>query len=646
MGCLALAASRTASADPTSGVDSALFRSSYDAGGIFSVEGARLAPRGALSFKTLVSFTRTPLKLAVPGIGADVGDTDADRVLDYLVTLDMAFGMSLSDRIAIGLDVAAYRTASGRGYGKRGRYGITGTITARSSGVIALRPLSNLDPSASPGDSSAYLGDELSGPLDARGGLKLALVRGQALAITAVGSVFLPFGDDDMLLGDRFLVLEPKLAADWRPDRVRATRVVANVGARFRRRTVLQGYDIQDAMATPAASARAILDVGSELVVGAGVAYELSPRVVGALEGQAFIPLPDSLAWGDCRLYSGARCDSLTGADYFTGAKHGDFTTLATAGLMVQLSADVTADLLVGTGQLGARGEEVRITTGIVWAPQPAGAGTETTRNDKDRDGIPDSLDACPDEPEDRDGFQDDDGCPDPDNDGDGIADADDLCPDQPEDKDGFQDGDGCPEPDNDSDGIPDASDRCPNEPEDKDGFEDEDGCPDDDNDGDGVPDKVDRCPNDPETVNGFEDDDGCPDVRASGGPEERVDRIDLKGQPVGFARAGLTPASRQLLAQVASLIKSRRLVIRVEVHVPLGTRSTGAQQIAAQRRRDKQIAQQRAKLIADYLASQGVPAQQVQAQGIGSDRPISSAPTDPVNERVDFIKAPQGSTP
>jgi outer membrane protein OmpA-like peptidoglycan-associated protein len=48
-----------------------------------------------------------------------------------------------------------------------------------------------------------------------------------------------------------------------------------------------------------------------------------------------------------------------------------------------------------------------------------------------------------------------------------------------PEDKDGFEDEDGCPEPDNDLDGILDVDDQCPNEPETYNGHEDEDGCPD-----------------------------------------------------------------------------------------------------------------------------------------------------------------------
>ena len=61
----------------------------------------------------------------------------------------------------------------------------------------------------------------------------------------------------------------------------------------------------------------------------------------------------------------------------------------------------------------------------------------------------------------------------------DGIADEDDNCPPKAEDFDGFEDEDGCPEPDNDLDGIPDSTDRCPNESETYNGYLDEDGCPD-----------------------------------------------------------------------------------------------------------------------------------------------------------------------
>ena len=51
------------------------------------------------------------------------------------------------------------------------------------------------------------------------------------------------------------------------------------------------------------------------------------------------------------------------------------------------------------------------------------------------------------------------------DRDSDGIADDLDKCPDDPEDRDGFEDDDGCPDPDNDQDGVPDVQDKCPNDP-------------------------------------------------------------------------------------------------------------------------------------------------------------------------------------
>ena len=63
--------------------------------------------------------------------------------------------------------------------------------------------------------------------------------------------------------------------------------------------------------------------------------------------------------------------------------------------------------------------------------------------------------------------------------DSDGIIDTFDRCPMDREDRDGFEDQDGCPEPDNDRDRILDAQDRCPNDPETYNGFEDRDGCPD-----------------------------------------------------------------------------------------------------------------------------------------------------------------------
>jgi len=91
---------------------------------------------------------------------------------------------------------------------------------------------------------------------------------------------------------------------------------------------------------------------------------------------------------------------------------------------------------------------------------------------DRDGDGIADDIDRCPADAEDKNGIEDDDGCPD-DGDGDGIKNDVDQCPDDAEDGDGYLDGDGCPEPED----VP--GDRCPEELESKNDWLDFDGCSD-----------------------------------------------------------------------------------------------------------------------------------------------------------------------
>ncbi len=169
--------------------------------------------------------------------------------------------------------------------------------------------------------------------------------------------------------------------------------------------------------------------------------------------------------------------------------------------------------------------------------------------DDNDGDGIPDIVDGAPDAPEDRDGFQDHDGVPDPDNDGDGIPDRRDACPDEAEDLDGDQDDDGCPEEftDRDGDGVRDADDLCPSRPEDLDGFQDQDGCPDPDNDLDGIDDADDLCPDEPEDYDGDRDNDGCPDLT----PEEEAARA-AAAEAAEAARAAQQEAAQKAAAAAA----------------------------------------------------------------------------------------------
>ena len=77
-----------------------------------------------------------------------------------------------------------------------------------------------------------------------------------------------------------------------------------------------------------------------------------------------------------------------------------------------------------------------------------AGRGARGGSSDMDRDGVSGAADRCPVVPEDVDGFEDEDGCPDRDEDGDGdtIVDRDDRCPTEPETFQGYEDEDGCPD--------------------------------------------------------------------------------------------------------------------------------------------------------------------------------------------------------
>jgi OOP family OmpA-OmpF porin len=237
-------------------------------------------------------------------------------------------------------------------------------------------------------------------------------------------------------------------------------------------------------------------------------------------------------------------------------------------------------------------------------------------RNDTDGDGMTDDVDKCPNEAEDKDGFQDDDGCPDADNDGDGVPDASDKCAMEPEDKDGFQDDDGCPEADNDSDGLPDSADKCPNDPEDKDGFQDDDGCPDADNDGDGVLDASDKCPDQPETKNGYQDDDGCSDEIP-----QKVKQFTGVIQGINFKvnSADLLPASNKTLDKAVAVLKEfADLKLEIQGH-------TDDQPIKAGGKfaDNKALSQARAETVKAYFVSKGIEESRLTAIGYGDEQPI-----------------------
>lgn len=258
-------------------------------------------------------------------------------------------------------------------------------------------------------------------------------------------------------------------------------------------------------------------------------------------------------------------------------------------------------------------------------SPQPKGP------EDRDHDGILDRKDKCPDQPEDQDGFEDEDGCPEADNDRDGILDKLDRCPSDPEDKDQFEDEDGCSDPDNDGDEILDPDDECPMDPEDTDGFEDEDGCPEPDNDGDKILDVKDLCPNEAETVNGIADNDGCPDsesVRVVG------DKIELDQKIHFWTNSHVIRAmSYPVLDKLAGFLREHPEYVHVDIEGHADAR--GDEQF------NLELSQRRARSILDFLVKRGLDESRLSSQGFGATRPLVDAQNEGawfMNRRVEFV--------
>ena len=211
------------------------------------------------------------------------------------------------------------------------------------------------------------------------------------------------------------------------------------------------------------------------------------------------------------------------------------------------------------------------------------------------------------------------------DDDSDGLTDDVDRCRTTPEDTDGFEDEDGCPEADNDHDGVSDEEDHCPEEAEDADGFRDDDGCPELDNDGDGIPDADDPCPLEagpPESM-------GCPLASL----DQATGQITIR-ERVEFAtgKATLLPSSEPVLSAVAATFTAHPEIqlVRVEGHTDDVGRDAKNMRLSARR----------AQSVVLWLRSHGVPAAQLEAYGCGETMPRVKNESDEArkeNRRVEF---------
>ncbi|MEZ4401012.1 MAG: OmpA family protein [Kofleriaceae bacterium] len=458
--------------------------------------------------------------------------------------------------------------------------------------------------------------------------------RGPKVGLGLIGSVYLQqLGDKNRFIGESKLAPQVMAVLDKEFGRSRRFRAALNAGFRVRTGTVAYTDTGVTANGTPSPATNTTIETGNEIPFGIAAAYALTPQkfdilaeLYGAvpLAGQNYQPLE---AIGGIKVYL-ARNSFLTlggGAGVVPG-KAGNPRARAFIGIVFEPN--------IGDRDGDGYKDDVDACPNEPEDFDDFEDGDGCPEPDNDKDGILDEDDKCPLNPEDKDGFEDEDGCPEGnknDRDGDGLLDDVDQCPDDPEDFDKFQDEDGCPDPDNDQDGILDVDDLCPNDPEDMDGWEDEDGCPDPDNDKDRILDNDDRCPNEPETRNGFEDEDGCPDrgrVVVTGTKIEILDKVFFE-----YNKDVIKSESFPILDAVAATMEGNPDIELIEVQGHTDERGNDAYNL--------DLSTRRAAAVKRYLVDKGIAQSRLESQGYGETQPLDNRHNESAwakNRRVEFL--------
>ncbi len=608
------------------GMDTHLFRPAVDSKGFIGVNGSDILGANDISFGLVLDYGRNimrtgdreecgpPSTTACPNGGA-APDAGVEALVKNSFQGTFGFNYGLGNIASVGLSVPVILMAGNEAndIGQNGALYSTEKLDAQKISTVALH-----------------------------GKLRITRVeKGPGLAVILQGGV--PVADAPRDLGaDPGVWYWPRLALENRFGSTGRFKIGLNAG--YRGHTGKNPRFEQDSAGRDQL-AEGPLEYGNLGTFGLGIAW----RALDALDLVAE-------TYGSYLLASNTDDKQKLSQEFLGGIK---------------LFVERNSYLMMGGGSrimsTGFEAADVRLVLGFVFEP---------SIGDRDGDGYKDDVDQCPDDPEDFDGFKDEDGCPEPDNDNDGILDVDDRCPntpedrdgdededgcpegsdgdrdgdgildsrdkcpDDPEDRDGFEDKDGCPDPDNDKDGILDKDDSCPLDPEDKDGFEDEDGCPDPDNDKDQIPDVKDKCPNDPETYNGFEDEDGCPDkgkVIIEGSDIVILDKVMFETNS-----AKILPESNPILDAVAATLKGHPEFQVIEIAGHADERSSDEYNL--------KLTRDRAASVMDALTSRGIKKTRMVSQGYGEYCPLDTGKNPAAwekNRRVEFkvVKTEDGST-
>ncbi len=219
--------------------------------------------------------------------------------------------------------------------------------------------------------------------------------------ISAQAAVAFPSaGSSQTFRGDEGITVAPELLAEYRINQ--KTWITADLGLRLR----------------PSAQQALNLEAGHEFTYGAGLGYRFwQKKSKPATKAVAHLQV-----WGSADLSTsdGLALEALAGARYHHNGRW-------------------IFGLAAGPGiTRGFGSPDVRVIGMLAYRPRhgkkaPKKSAKPAGPADRDKDGILDSDDTCPDKPETMNEYKDDDGCPDdPDRDDDGIWDRVDNCPDEP----------------------------------------------------------------------------------------------------------------------------------------------------------------------------------------------------------------------
>lgn len=286
------------------------------------------------------------------------------------------------------------------------------------------------------------------------------------------------------------------------------------------------------------------------------------------------------------------------------------------------------------------------ISDAIDQCPDQAGplSNSGCPSNDFDKDGIPNEMDLCPDVF----GVRENSGCPLADRDRDGIADFVDRCPDQA----GALSNEGCPVADRDMDGVADLYDRCP----DVRGLPSNNGCPLTDMDQDGIADIHDRCPTIPGTVRN----NGCPDTSMDSDGDGIPNYLDQCPNTPGMGENNgcpvVTKKQKDIVSKAISnlefetnsaTIKNESfgtldmLAIMLDDKADWNLKIAGHTDDVGTEEYNLDLSKRRAESVRDYLISKGVSSDRFVVEYFGKSRPISTNQNEvgrSKNRRVEMI--------